>query len=172
MTRTETFEPRFVDQLPDDLEAGVLYVSMEFATAAHSCACGCGSRVLTPLRSNRWWMTFDGERVWLYPSIGNWNFDCKAHYWIQGNAVRWAAEMTANEIKAIRARSLRGVGDARWRRHGPNGTRVLGPANSCWRAASRELVSRTRLAVRRPQSEAPIGPTSLYWRIAGATATR
>jgi hypothetical protein len=105
MRRTETFEPRFVDELPDDLEQGVLYVSMEFATAAHSCACGCGSRVLTPLRSNRWWMTFDGDRIWLCPSIGNWNFDCKAHYWIQANAVRWAAEMTPEEIKAIRARS-------------------------------------------------------------------
>jgi hypothetical protein len=108
MSRTETFEPRFVDQLPDDLETGVLYISMGFATAAHSCACGCRSRVLTPLRANRWWMTFDGDRVWLCPSIGNWNFDCKAHYWIQGNAVRWAAEMTPDEIKAIRARSREG----------------------------------------------------------------
>lgn len=103
MSRTETFEPRFVDELPDDVEQGVLYVSMEFATAVHACACGCGNRVLTPLRSNRWWMTFDGDRVWLCPSIGNWNFDCKAHYWIQGNAVRWAAEMTPEEINAIRA---------------------------------------------------------------------
>jgi hypothetical protein len=108
MSRTETFDPRFVDELPDDLEQGVLYISMEFATAAHSCACGCGSRVLTPLRSNRWRMTFDGERIWLCPSIGNWNFSCKAHYWILGNAVRWAAEMTPTEIKAIRASSRQG----------------------------------------------------------------
>jgi hypothetical protein len=108
MSKTEELEHEFVDQLPDELNEGVLYVSMEFGTAAHLCCCGCGTRVLTPLRPNRWRMTFDGERIWLCPSIGNWNFDCKSHYWVQGSKVRWAAQMSPEEVKAIRERSREG----------------------------------------------------------------
>jgi len=43
-----------------------------------------------PLGPTDWKLTFDGESVSLYPSVGNWNFPCQSHYWIQENKVRWA----------------------------------------------------------------------------------
>jgi len=108
MSRIEKFEYEFVDVLPDEPREGVLYVSMEFATATHLCCCGCGNQVLTPLRPNRWRLTFDGERIWLFPSIGNWNFDCASHYWVQGSKVRWAPQMSREEIQTIRERGHEG----------------------------------------------------------------
>lgn len=109
MTRTQRFEPRFVTSVPAEVERGVLYVSTEFATAIHSCACGCGREVVTPLAPNKWSMTYDGETVSLRPSIGNWNFRCRSHYWIgYAGRVEWARTWSDQEV----ARS-RGPGEAR-----------------------------------------------------------
>ncbi len=73
---------------------GVLFVSIEFGTAVHKCCCGCGNEVVTPLGPTDWRLTFDGESVSLYPSIGNWSFPCRSHYWIQNDEVvlanRWS----------------------------------------------------------------------------------
>ncbi|MBB5498646.1 DUF6527 family protein [Paraburkholderia sp. MM5384-R2] len=87
------FKPQFVEYIPDKLEAGILYLSMEFATASHACACGCNREVVTPLSPVGWRMRYDGENVSLEPSIGNWSYPCKSHYWIKGGTVRWDAEM-------------------------------------------------------------------------------
>jgi hypothetical protein len=108
MSRTKELEHEFIDQLPDELSEGVLYVSMEFGTAVHLCCCGCRNPVLTPLRPNRWRMTFDGERIWLCPSIGNWNFDCESHYWIEGSKIEWAPHMSRAEVETIRERAREG----------------------------------------------------------------
>ena len=45
--RHHTLEHRFVRNVPRELEPGVLYISMEYATAVHSCCCGCGERVVS-----------------------------------------------------------------------------------------------------------------------------
>ena len=63
-------EHRFVEHIPEHLEPGVLYVSMKYATAAHSCCCGCGEEVVTPFTPTDWQMIFDGETVSLRPSVG------------------------------------------------------------------------------------------------------
>ena len=42
MMRHKCLEHRFVQHIPRHLEPGVLYVSIEYATAAHTCCCGCG----------------------------------------------------------------------------------------------------------------------------------
>lgn len=89
---------RFVETIPELLEPGILYVSIEFATVMHLCCCGCGNEVVTPLSSAEWKLTFDGETISLYPSIGNWNFSCRSHYWIRCNQIEWAREWTAQEI--------------------------------------------------------------------------
>jgi len=34
----------------------------------------------------------------LSPSIGNWNFDCKSHYWIKHNEIIFARTWTNDEI--------------------------------------------------------------------------
>jgi hypothetical protein len=85
----KTVTLNFVELMPKEIEDGVLYISMEYATAIHLCACGCGNKVVTPLSPKDWKLTFDGDSISLSPSIGNWNFDCKSHYWIKNNNVRW-----------------------------------------------------------------------------------
>ncbi len=102
MPRIQRLEHEWVEELPDEPAEGVLYVSMPYATAMHLCCCGCESQVFTPLRPNRWRLTFDGESVSLAPSVGNWNFPCESHYWIAGGNVRWAPAMTRREIELIR----------------------------------------------------------------------
>jgi hypothetical protein len=56
----------------------------------HKCACGCGEEVATPIEKNQWKMTYDGESVTLYPSIGNRSYRCKSHYFIREDKVEWA----------------------------------------------------------------------------------
>jgi hypothetical protein len=88
----------------DELKDGALYVSMSFATVAHKCCCGCGKEVVTPLSPTDWKLIFDGKSITLDPSVGNWSFPCKSHYWIRGGKVRWAAEWSQDEIDAGRAK--------------------------------------------------------------------
>jgi hypothetical protein len=94
---------RFVECVPDELEDGVLYVSIPFATVTHRCCCGCGQEVVTPLTPTDWSLTFDGESVSLTPSIGNWSFKCRSHYWIQKGNVILARTCTDREIDAGRS---------------------------------------------------------------------
>lgn len=92
----------FVEYIPDRLEDGTLYVSIGFATVVHLCVCGCGNEVVTPLSPVDWRLTFDGETITLYPSIGNWSFPCRSHYWIEQSEVVWAPAWTQEEIEAGR----------------------------------------------------------------------
>lgn len=80
-------EHRFVKHIPDSLDDGVLYISMEYATAAHRCCCGCGEEVVTPFSPTDWKLTFDGETISLWPSIGSWTLPCRSHYVIDHSAV-------------------------------------------------------------------------------------
>lgn len=103
MARQSELAPEFIELAPHKVKEGVLYVSMVYASAIHRCACGCGQKVVTPLSPTDWKLTFDGESVSLYPSIGNWSFPCQSHYWIDKNKVRWAPRMSKQEIEAVRA---------------------------------------------------------------------
>lgn len=89
----------FVEYIPEKLEEGVIYISVAYGTVAHSCCCGCGMEVSTPLSPTDWKLTYDGESISLYPSVGNWNFPCKSHYWITNNKIRWAGQWNDEEIK-------------------------------------------------------------------------
>lgn len=89
---------RFVDNIPEQIEERILYISMEYSTAIHKCVCGCGNEVVTPFSPTDWRLTFDGKTISLYPSIGNWNFDCKSHYWITNNRIHFAGRWEDNEI--------------------------------------------------------------------------
>lgn len=93
-----------VEQMVKELEPGILYVSEKFYTAAHLCACGCGSKVRTPLGETEWSFTDDPEGPTLYPSIGNWQIPCRSHYWIRNGRVEWASEWTEEEV--VRGRLL------------------------------------------------------------------
>lgn len=95
--------PRFVQYIPEQLVAGVLYVSREYATATHLCCCGCGEEVVTPLNRTDWSLTMEDGRVTLFPSIGNWSFACRSHYWIERGRVIDAGPMEQWRIDRIRA---------------------------------------------------------------------
>lgn len=96
----------FVQCVPEQLDEGVLYLSLSYATAVHKCACGCGHEVVTPLSPTDWSMIFDGETVSLAPSIGNWSFPCRSHYWLERGRVAWAPTWTSREIADGRARDI------------------------------------------------------------------
>lgn len=102
--RYARLEHRFVKHIPDTLEPGVLYVSMEYATAAHSCCCGCGEEVVTPFTPTDWRMTFDGASVSIRPSIGSWTLTCRSHYVIDHGRVLEAKPWTNEQIEAERRR--------------------------------------------------------------------
>ncbi len=104
MTRLTSVSHVFVDAVPDELEPGIVYVSIPYATALHTCACGCGHEVVTPLTPQDWSFTYNGESVSLDPSIGNWNFPCQSHYWIERNRVRWVGRWTPEQIERGRQR--------------------------------------------------------------------
>jgi len=93
---------RFVELIPKELEDGILYISMEFATAMHKCVCGCGYVVVTPFSPTDWKLIFDGETVSLDPSIGNWSSECKSHYFITHNRVDMARKFSDKEINSVR----------------------------------------------------------------------
>jgi len=103
----QRLEHRFVTHVPRDLEAGVLYISMDYATAVHACCCGCGERVVTPFTPTDWRLTFDGESVTLHPSIGNWNQNCRSHYVIRQNRVLQAGPWSPAQVEAERLRDKR-----------------------------------------------------------------
>lgn len=91
-----------VHYMPKELEPGVLYVSEEFSTAAHLCACGCGSKIRTPLGPTEWSLEETSRGPTLYPSIGNWQQTCKSHYWIRHGQVVWADKWMPEQIEAGR----------------------------------------------------------------------
>ncbi|ODT21946.1 MAG: hypothetical protein ABS35_16015 [Kaistia sp. SCN 65-12] len=109
MTRIGQIRPEFVDFIPERLEPGVLYVSRRYSTASHLCCCGCGLEVVTPLSPAKWRLLESNGAVSLNPSVGNWSFPCRSHYWIKGNRVQWAGAMSAEQIAAVKARDRRDV---------------------------------------------------------------
>lgn len=107
MGQIQTLKHEFVEFIPEELAEGRLYVSCNYATAAHKCCCGCGLEVVTPLSPTDWRMTFDGVSVSLSPSVGNWGFECQSHYWISNNHVRWAEQWSKQEIEQGRRQDAR-----------------------------------------------------------------
>lgn len=99
---SQQLEHEFVEYIPEKLAAGKLYVSVEFATVSHRCCCGCGQEVVTPLSPTDWKLIYDGQSISLYPSIGNWSFACRSHYWIEKNRVHWAEAWSDERIAAGR----------------------------------------------------------------------
>jgi hypothetical protein len=93
----------YVEFIPNTLENGVLYISKRFRTASHLCCCGCGTKIVTPLRETEYALEERGDLASMTPSIGNWNHPCQSHYWIKDNQVIWAGQMSKAEIRRGRA---------------------------------------------------------------------
>lgn len=101
--RQSHFSYQIVEFIPECLEEGVLYVSHRYKTAVHKCACGCGEEVVTQLSPADWSIQIDNGRATLDPSIGNWSFACRSHYFIHKGRVVWAGQMSRREIERGRA---------------------------------------------------------------------
>lgn len=87
-----------VHYIPKELQPGVLYVSQEFYTAAHLCACGCGSKIRTPLGPTEWELEVTDSGPTLRPSVGNWQQSCQSHYWIFQGEIVWFDKWTSEQI--------------------------------------------------------------------------
>ena len=102
-----TLTPKYVDNIPETLAEGVLYICKRYTLAAHKCCCGCGEEVITPLTPADWSLRKEEGAVTLNPSIGNWSFACRSHYWIRRNQVVWSRTMSPREIRQVRDRDRR-----------------------------------------------------------------
>ncbi|GAA4910623.1 MULTISPECIES: DUF6527 family protein [Mucilaginibacter] len=94
----ETLQIKFVEFIPELLDNGTLYISIDCRTAIHKCVCGCGNEVITPFSPTDWELRFYGDSVSLLPSIGNWSFPCRSHYWITNNKIRHAGNWTNKQV--------------------------------------------------------------------------
>lgn len=103
MVKRESIRPEYIEFIPKTLDDGVLYISKRFNTASHLCCCGCGTKIVTPLRATDYQLFERGGSVSLKPSIGNWNHPCQAHYWITDSRVIWAERWTQAQIAHARA---------------------------------------------------------------------
>lgn len=113
MSRVDELEPVFVEFIPSerDLEPGKLYISMTYTTTVHLCASGCGLKVVLPLAPAKWRLLYDGDSVSLSPSVGNWDYPCRSHYWIRGNHVVWAPQWSSKRIEQGKRDDQRDVDD-------------------------------------------------------------
>jgi hypothetical protein len=104
MRRVDRLKAVFVDEIPDTLEDGILYVCEECYVALHNCACGCGEEVSTPLVRTEYTLTVHAGEASIWPSIGNHDFACKSHYVIRRGKIVWAGLMSRAEIEYGRAK--------------------------------------------------------------------
>lgn len=102
MSAVDALTPCFVEEVPDALEPGLFYVSLEHGSMMHLCACGCGHEIALPLTPLDWRFTYNGETVSVSPSVGNWSLPCRSHYVIDRGRVRWAEHWTDAQVEAGR----------------------------------------------------------------------
>lgn len=142
MTKVAQLEHRFVTNVPRSLESGILYVSLEYTTMIHLCACGCEREVVTPLSPKDWKMSFDGETVSVTPSVGSWSLPCRSHYIIDHGNIRWAEQWNDEQIR--RGRELDRV-----RKRGQPATKSTSSLTSDSAPAQKPI---------------KIGPLTRFWR--------
>jgi hypothetical protein len=97
--KVQSLRPEYADFIPRELREGVLYISKKYGTASHLCCCGCGTKIVTPLRPTEYTLTETPGGVSLWPSIGNWDYPCQSHYLIENNLVRPAPQMSRAAIQ-------------------------------------------------------------------------
>lgn len=103
MTKIARMQLESVHYMPKALKPGILYVSEKFRTAAHLCACGCGSKIRTPLGPTEWAVKGSPAGPSLWPSVGNWQKPCKSHYIIDRGSIVWCGQWTPDQVAEGRA---------------------------------------------------------------------
>jgi len=92
---------KFVDTIPEEIEDGILYVSLEYNVTKHLCPCGCGAEIVASLAPARYQLNYDGQTVSLKPSFGNWLHECESHYCIINDKVVWEKSMPKHRREAV-----------------------------------------------------------------------
>jgi len=106
--KIEVLTPKYVANLPEQLAEGVFYICEDFAATAHKCCCGCSEEVYNKLGPAKWQLTKEPDgTVSLHPSVGNWKYACRSHYWIENNRVIDAGTMSNRAIKGVLERDRR-----------------------------------------------------------------
>lgn len=82
----------FVENMPEELDEDILYISLKHRTTSHMCPCGCKNKISASLNSTGWSFIYDGSSS-LDPSISNDYLPCKSHYWIKHNQIQWVTEL-------------------------------------------------------------------------------
>jgi len=101
---TVRWELIWVEDMPEVIEEGMVYISIKHRLTEHLCACGCGAEVSLPLGRSEWSIEYNGDTVSIRPSIGNWRLPCKSHYIIQEGMTRWCKQWSKEEVLAGRAK--------------------------------------------------------------------
>lgn len=96
-------ELKRVEYMPRILEPNILYFAEGFRAAAHLCACGCGSKIRTPIGDAEWNLIDGTDGVSLLPSIGNWQQPCRSHYFITNGEIVWMGQWSDERIRKARA---------------------------------------------------------------------
>lgn len=107
MRKQKSYTHEFVEFVPDELEQGVLYVAFKYKCVAHLCMCGCREKVVSRLSPERFRITFDGNHVSMFPSIGNSTFDCRSHYWLEDGEIYWYPPLSDGQIDRARKNAHR-----------------------------------------------------------------
>ncbi len=101
--RTNKMKIAFVDRIPVNINEGILYICLDCNVIVHLCACGCKEKVVLQIHPDFWKMIYDGEKISLWPSIGNFQYQCGSHYYIKNNKVIWC-DTENNKISKSRKR--------------------------------------------------------------------
>lgn len=97
------------ERFPDELKLGEFYYSEDFRSSVHLCACGCGSRVVLPIKPAGWQLAGNMSSFTITPSVGNREFACRSHYLIEGGSVIWLSAMSDRDVLASRSRDERHI---------------------------------------------------------------
>ena len=105
--RTKRWELVWVEDMPWVLEEGKVYVSIVHTLTEHLCACGCGEEISLRISPSDWDITYDGETISIWPSIGNWQLPCRSHYFITENRTEEAGPWNETRIQEERQQDKR-----------------------------------------------------------------
>ncbi len=102
--KTTIWRTIWIENMPEKMNEGDLYISTKHRLIEHMCACGCGSEVSLPLGRSEWRVEYDGDTISVLPSIGNWRLPCKSHYMILESKTKWCKKWSEEEIYIGRLR--------------------------------------------------------------------
>ena len=117
--RNSKWQVEWVEDMPQSMRSGTLYISIKHRLIEHVCACGCGEEISLPLGKSEWRIAYDGDSISVFPSVGNWRLPCKSHYVIRENKTIWCTRWTEKQIlegrKRDRAEKLADIRRKNWR---------------------------------------------------------